>query len=222
MQFQEFLNERLINRNKSIDAPIRKNNYKLPRNLNDAMKEEIKNLTYFPSVLNKIREVILVRKSQAIELFQRELFNVAESIAENADSLYRNNKSDIPKRFPTCKYVETDTQIDSSAIILDLSLFAKSHTLNENATFSDFAESLKARIFHQSSNYMRCDIIADRYFKDSLKENIRSIRGQGSRKHFSDETKIPGDFKSDFLTNSDNKNDLYIYLAEKFVETTSN
>ena len=155
MQFQEFLNERLINRNKSIDAPIRKNNYKLPRNLNDAMKEEIKNLTYFPSVLNKIREVILVRKSQAIELFQTELFNVAESIAENADSLYRNNKSDIPKRFPTCKYVETDTQIDSSAIILDLSLFAKSHTLNENATFSGFAESLKPRTFHQSSNYMR-------------------------------------------------------------------
>ena len=69
MQFQEFLNKRLINRNKSIDAPIRKNNYKLPRNLNDAMKEEIKNLTYFPSVLNKIREVILVRKSQANELF---------------------------------------------------------------------------------------------------------------------------------------------------------
>ena len=67
---------------------------------------------------------------------------------------------------------------------------------------------------------MRCGIIADRYFKDSLKENIRSIRGQGSRKHFSDEAKIPGDFKSDFLTNSDNKNDLYIYLAEKICRNT--
>ena len=139
-----------------------------------------------------------MRKSQANELFQTELFNVAQSIAENGDSLYHNNKSDILKRFPTCKYVETDTQIDSSPIILDLSLFAKSHTLNENATFSDFAESLKARIFHQSSNYMRCDIIADRYFKDSLKENIRSIRGQRSRKHFSDEAKFSGGFKSDF------------------------
>ena len=66
--------------------------------------------------------------------------------------------------------METDTLIDSLAIILDLSLFAKSDTLNENATFSDFAESLKERIFHQSSNYMRCETIADRYFKDSLKE----------------------------------------------------
>ena len=48
MQFQEFLNERLINRNKSIDVPTRKNNYKLLRNLNDAMKEEMKKLTYPP------------------------------------------------------------------------------------------------------------------------------------------------------------------------------
>ena len=83
-------------------------------------------------------------------------------------------------------------------------------------------KAFSSKIFHQSSNYMRCGIIADRYFKDSLKENIRSIRGQGSRKHFGDETKIPGDFKSDFVTNSDNKNDLYIYLVEKFVETPSN
>ena len=60
MQFQEFLNERLINRNTSIDAPIRKNNYKLPRNLYDAMKEEMKKLTYPLSFLNEMREVIHV------------------------------------------------------------------------------------------------------------------------------------------------------------------
>ena len=81
-------------------------------------------------------------------------------------------------------------------------------------------KAFSSKIFHQSSNYMRCGIIADRYFKDSLKENIRSIRGQGSRKHFSDETKIPGDFKSDFLTNSDHKNDLYIYLPKKICRNT--
>ena len=52
MQFQEFLNERLINRNKSIDAPIRKNNYKLPINLNDAMKEEMKKLTILKGFSN--------------------------------------------------------------------------------------------------------------------------------------------------------------------------
>ena len=59
----------------------------------------------------------------------------------------------------------------------------------------------------------------DRYFKNSLKQNIQSSRGLGSRKHSNDETKIPGDFRSNFLTNSDNKNDLHVYLAEQFVGT---
>ena len=66
---------------------------------------------------------------------------------------------------------------------------------------------------------MRCDVIAERYFKNSLKQNIRSSRGLGSRKHFNDEKKTPGDFKSNFLRNGDNKNDLHVYLVEKFVET---
>ena len=39
-----FLKERLIDRIKSVDAPIKKNNYKLPRTANDAMKEKEKKL----------------------------------------------------------------------------------------------------------------------------------------------------------------------------------
>ena len=67
---------------------------------------------------------------------------------------------------------------------------------------------------------MRCDIIADRYFQDSLKQNIKSSRGQGSRKYFKDETKIPEDFRNNFLTNNVDKNDLDVYLAEKFLESS--
>ena len=59
----------------------------------------------------------------------------------------------------------------------------------------------------------------DQYFKNSLKQNIQSSREICSRKHINDETKIPGDFRSNFLINSDSKNDLHVYLAEKFVET---
>ena len=71
-------------------------------------------------------------------------------------------------------------------------------------------------------NYERCDVIADRYLQNSLKENIRNNRGLGSRKMFDDDTRIPSDFKCDFLTNNQNKNDLHIYLAEKFSAISSN
>ena len=98
-QFQMFLKERLIDRIKSVDAPIKKNNYKLPRTANDAMKEREKKLIYSPAIMNKLRECIRVRAGKAEELFKTELFNVTQSIVEDEDSLYHSSKSKILKRF---------------------------------------------------------------------------------------------------------------------------
>ena len=55
-QFQMFLKERLIDRIKSVDAPIKKNNYKLPRTANDAMKEKEKKLIYSPAIMNELEK----------------------------------------------------------------------------------------------------------------------------------------------------------------------
>ena len=75
-QFQTVLNERLIDRAMSIDAPIKKNNYKLPRTTNDAVKVEKKKLICARAILNKIQESIRIRTEQANELFKTELFDV--------------------------------------------------------------------------------------------------------------------------------------------------
>ena len=55
-QFQMFLKERLIDRIKSVDAPIKKNNYKLPRTANDAIKEKEKKLIYSPAIMNELEK----------------------------------------------------------------------------------------------------------------------------------------------------------------------
>ena len=128
----------------SIDAPIKMNNYKLPRNTNDAVKAGKKELIYAPAILNKIRESIRVRTEQANELFKTELFDVVQSIAENADSLSHSSKSDMLKYFPTYNYDSaTDSKTNDSAIIIDLPLFTKSHAINENTTFLEFTDSLR-------------------------------------------------------------------------------
>ena len=80
VQFQTFLHERLIDSTKSIDAPVKDSNYKLPTN--DAVKAEKKKLIYAPAILNKIWEFIRVRTEQANQLFIPELFDVAQSITE--------------------------------------------------------------------------------------------------------------------------------------------
>ena len=64
------------------------------------MKEKEKKLIYSPAVMNKLRESTRVLPGKAEELFKTELFNVAQSIAENEDSFYHSSKSDMSKRFP--------------------------------------------------------------------------------------------------------------------------
>lgn len=82
-----------------------------------------------------------------------------------------------------------------------------------------FKESFTKRFMYLCTNKKRCDDAADKYLQNSIKENIRNIRGKVSRRTFDDDdTTILPDFKSDFLTHRQNKNDLHIYLADKIVK----
>ena len=68
-----------------------------------------------------------------------------------------------------------------------------------------------------SKNYQRCEIVADRYFEGSLKEGTRNNRGaRGSKLIFNGESLMPKDFSRNFLANSENKENLNIFLAKKF------
>ena len=69
-----------------------------------------------------------------------------------------------------------------------------------------------------SDGYRRCNIVADRYFQESLKNNLRSSRGIGPSMTF---TKLPSDFR-DFLANSENKSILNEFLAKIFIEDVGN
>ena len=63
----------------------------------------------------------------------------------------------------------TDSKTNDSAVIIDMSLFTKSHAINENTTFLEFADSLGKTILNESSSCLRYDVIAGQYFRNSLK-----------------------------------------------------
>ena len=63
-----------------------------------------------------------------------------------------------------------------------------------------------------SKNYKRCKILADRYFEGCLKEGIKNNRGAGGSKLiFNGDSLMPKDFSSNFLANSENKENLNIF-----------
>ena len=87
-------------------------------------------------------------------------------------------------------------------------------------TFHDFAVIIYY-IMGLSKGFTRIDIVGDQYFDHSMKEQIRKDRGTGTRKLFEDNTKFPKNLREDFLRNSQNKEDLNRYLAEKIISLHS-
>ena len=76
----------------------------------------------------------------------------------------------------------------------DLTILVKSQYVDTIKTFSDLSKQLYSRIMGISDGYKRCDIVADRYFQESSKNNLRSSRGIGTSMTFTRETKLPSDF----------------------------
>ena len=71
--------------------------------------------------------------------------------------------------------------------------------------------------------YSRFDILTDRYFSESLKEEVRDNRySNGLIFTFNDSTAFPTNIETDFLTNVTNKTNLNKYLAKKFIKLHDN
>ena len=78
-------------------------------------------------------------------------------------------------------------------------------------------------IMLMSKNYERCGIEADRYFEGSLKEGTSNNRGAGGSKLIFNGTSLMAkDFSGNILANSENIENLNIFLAKKFVDFHKN
>ena len=60
-------------------------------------------------------------------------------------------------------------------------------------------------------------MVCDRYFEGNLKEGVRHDRGSGTKINFDENSKSPASFSQDFLRNSENKEQLNMFLAQKFI-----
>ena len=77
-------------------------------------------------------------------------------------------------------------------------------------------------VLRLGSDFDRIDIVFDRYFENSLKEDTRKGRGQGTRLLFDKNTDIPADMAENFLKNSENKNNLSEFLSRKMIDMHQN
>ena len=61
-------------------------------------------------------------------------------------------------------------------------------------------------------------MVCDRYFESSLNEGVQHNRGSGTKINFDENSRFPASFSEDFLRTSENKEELNIFLAQKFIK----
>ena len=82
-------------------------------------------------------------------------------------------------------------------------------------TFGEYAEiNLLPYFISKLEHVSRLDIVWDQYLPKSLKEHARKVRGEGTRRRVLESTTIPRNW-AEFLRSSDNKKELFCFIAEK-------
>ena len=217
-QFSSFMRDCLILGKKPISETIHKNNFKI-WDFNETDNE--KSFAPTNSTINKMRSACEHRPELAENVFRYEILDVAHSLAKTSITAYHGKKSDITKRLSPFSFQYLPNSESNSAIILEMSPMIRAKCasiISDVCCFSDLAVVIFYQVQSLGSGYGRMDLVFDRYFEKSLKEDTRKNRGIGSRFVFTEDTILPNNMSEDFLMNSENKNEFNELLARKFHE----
>ena len=213
-QLNTFTKDRLIMCKVSIRAKITLNHFILP---GDEKSKKSRGTTpdkrLTSQFLTKLRAAVRYRREHALKLFQTEIFGTSQCLSVNSETLYHGTKSSIIQRI---EKTERPAAVPSSALIIDFSGLIR---ISFNATtFLDYCQKIYRHIMEMANDFGRVDVICDRYFENSLKNQTRQDRGCGSVFIFDENTKFPSDFKENFLKHNDNKERFNSFIAKKLLE----
>ena len=216
-QYLNFCKSRFVYGKDTLDTKISKNLLKLPKD-SDTVQKEIPRITINESLLNKLRDACKFRQKIAREVFKHEWTRLPECFVMKNGKPYHNSKSSILECVVT-EDTDSGECINSTSIVVDLSILIRSHVIEPGITFGGFARALLSRILDIANRYNsgRIDIVADQYGGQSIKHHTRlgrKSKGHGQQIEFSSDTPVP----NDFMTDESNKAKLNDYLCKQFAE----
>jgi len=210
-QVKTFIKDRLITSKHPITAKISLNHFILPGSTKSTKQTSFVDKRLTNSFTTKLRAAITYRRQHAKILFSSEIYGYSQCLSSDSLDMYHGTKSSILQRFNTATFKPTSA---SSAIIIELSPMLRK--INHTGTFDDYSTRIFDEIKRLSVSYSRVDVVCDRYFPHSLKNQTRSNRGMGSVVPFQPNSLLPGNFNETFLKSKDNKERLNIFLAQSF------
>ena len=129
---------------------ILKNNLRHPRHMIDGKSGDAKDPILTPKVISYLSSTHQHRTETVMELFESEIFGMAQSVSWTSLQLYSGTKSNITRRFAA-----TSTQVASpkSGIVIELSCIIKSKQSVACPIFDHFAEIVCRSISYMSRIY---------------------------------------------------------------------
>ena len=216
-QFKTFMNERLVERNKPITEPIKKNN--LPtfnvhsKKVVSKDKAKVGVLKQDLALFSRLYISCQTRDGNLEEFFKFENQPWPPSLSETGQ-LRGGQKADLIKCLPNSSN-QCTIQPTIDAAILDGAVIVQMLKPGTAQTFEDYFNYVFAPyITRQLETVQRVDVVWDVYHEDSLKRCTREKRGYGRRRKVLASTRIPSDWKG-FLRVDGNKDELFKLLAEK-------
>ena len=115
-----------------------------------------------------------------------------------------------------------NSEPQADAIFIDGAALVNTSPPGKSKTFDEYArENILPKVELYSRKYKRSDILFDVYRQSSLKNEARFSRGKGIRRRVSGNSKTPTNWKG-FLRDSNNKTELFDFLADKITFTSTN
>ena len=219
VQFNTFVKERFIDRNKPVTDTIKKN--KLPtfntssKKVMTKEKEKIGLLKEDCALLSRLYIACQSRDGNLEEFFQFENQPWPPSLSQMGN-LREGQKADLVKCLQTIVNPEA-TQPTPDAIILDGAVIIQMLPPGTVRTFEEYCQTVFGPyITRDLQSAKRVDLVWDVYREGFLKKAARERRGTGQRRKVTSSTRIPSDWKG-FLRVDENKNELFLLLANYVV-----
>ena len=119
---------------RGANKTIKENKHILPGSSN-SQKRINKDPVLIPSMVSKLRSAYKFRKEYVTDLFQHEMFGIAQSMATDSSTLYHGQKSDVTTPKPNITAF-------SSSLTIDLSGVINAKAEMKYSSFLDFVRSL--------------------------------------------------------------------------------
>eukprot|EP00058_Branchiostoma_floridae_P021206 XP_002606696.1 hypothetical protein BRAFLDRAFT_72537 [Branchiostoma floridae] len=159
------------------------------------------------------------RECDLQEFFRHENQQFPASLSEGG-KLYTSQKSQLAAILES-KVTIPDVEPQADTIIIDGSALVNTLLPRTSKTFEDYAIlDVLPIVQAYSTKYKRTDIVFDVYKPSSLKGETRLKRGHGAKRRVTNRGRIPSNWRN-FLRESDNKTELFRFLADKITQMST-